>query len=311
MNPSASAKPEPWRSCYGYEVDSDLPLLFGRGPAFGGQRLRLTESADPPAVAGDPLIEWLPRPDNALHVRIHASEDSFDMWTDLEGWFHIDPASSSITVPVCDDTVRREERLWGLPVALCYMARGDRPIHAAAVEVAGRALVLGAPGRFGKTTLASAFHQAGYRVLSEDYTCCRPSDEPAVLPGPALLRVRRDSYERLDLEGTEPVIEEPGRMHLAIDRQHRGDGVTPVPLKGMVFLREGEEGSVLERIGVDEALPDLWALAFRFPTDEDRTRCFAALVALGSRVPVWNLYRPMRYERLQESVDAVISTCLA
>jgi hypothetical protein len=299
------------RSCYGFDVDSDLQMRLGRRSAAGGQQLRVEESDDPPAVSGEPLIEWLPRENNALHVRIYACEGAYDMWTDLEGWFHIDPAASSITVPVCDDTVRREERMWGLPVALCYMARGDRPIHAAAVEVAGGALLLAAPGHFGKTTLASAFHQAGYRVLSEDYTCCRAGDEPAVLPGPALLRVRRDSYERLDLPRTEAVIEEPDRMHLAIEPPYRGDGVTPVPLKGIVLLREGDEGSVLQRIGVDEALPDLWALAFRFPTDEDRTQCFAALVALGSRVPVWNLYRPMRYELLQESVEAVISTCLS
>ena len=56
---------------------------------------------------------------------------------------------------------------------LCFRARGDTALHAAAVEVDGQAVVLGAPGTFGKTTLAAAFHAAGHRLLSEDTTCIR------------------------------------------------------------------------------------------------------------------------------------------
>src|SRR5207244_12530639 len=87
------------------------------------------------------------------------------------------------------------ERLrWGIPAALRCMHRGDLPLHAAAVEVESRALVLAAPGWHGKTTLALAFQRHGYRVLTEDLACCSLASTPKLLPGPALLRVRPHVY---------------------------------------------------------------------------------------------------------------------
>src|SRR2546430_14670805 len=80
------------------------------------------------------------------------------------------------------------------PPALCCMHRGALPLHAAAVEIESRAVVIAAPGRHGKTTLALAFQRHGYRVLTEDLACCSLASTPKLLPGPALLRVRPDVY---------------------------------------------------------------------------------------------------------------------
>jgi hypothetical protein len=200
-------------------------------------------------------------------------------------------------------------RLWGIPTVLCFVQRGDVSLHAASVDVNGSAILLAAPGRFGKTTLASGFLNAGYRLLSEDVSCLRPVPEPQALPGPMLLRVRRDVYERFELPGTYPVLTEPDRVHLTADGSLRGDG-RPVPIRAVVFLRAGEGPTTLERVEPAEGLPDLWALSWKMPTDADRARCFRGTASLATNVPLWNLYRELRLDRLQEVVELIVSTCL-
>ncbi|MCJ7738930.1 MAG: hypothetical protein MUQ10_16710, partial [Anaerolineae bacterium] len=41
----------------------------------------------------------------------------------------------------------------------------------------------------------------GYRVLAEDVACVRLEEAAVVIPGPALLRLRRDVADRLELRG--------------------------------------------------------------------------------------------------------------
>jgi hypothetical protein len=294
-------------NCYGFHVRSSLPFTYLRQ---GGTddvldvvelELRVTPTADP-------VMEWLPREDRELHARIYADGDRYHLWTDREGWFSIDPPGRAITVPPVPDPIRLEERLWGFPALLCYLARGELPLHAAAVDVGGSAILFAAPGHFGKTTLAAAFHMAGHRVLADDISCCRLEPVPSILPGPSVLRMRRDSYERLDPSGAEITADHPGRVHLALNAERRGDGA-PVPLRGIVFLRTGEPVRT-QVVATGRSLPDLWALSLKLPSDADRARCFQATAALAGSVPVWNLYRPLEFEGLPRIVERVIDTCL-
>ena len=83
----------------------------------------------------------------------------------------------------------------------------------------------------------------------------------------------------------------------------RGTG-DPVPAEAIVLLREANSGQPrLERVAPDEAIPDLWALSFSTPTDEDRRRCFDGVTELATRLPIWNLHRPLRYDALDAVID--------
>src|SRR4029450_8669179 len=110
---------------------------------------------------------------------------------------------------------------------LSFLSRGDISLHAAAVEVGNGAVILGAPSRFGKTTLAYAFQQAGHRVLSEDLVCCRPSTCD-VIPGPALLRLRPDVYRSNLPDGLFVAAERPDRYFVGFSPEKAGSGA-PVP----------------------------------------------------------------------------------
>jgi len=206
--------------------------------------------------------------------------------------------------------MRREVRLWGVPTGLCLDARGDLGMHASAVEVDGRALVFVAPGRFGKTTLAAAFHADGHRILAEDMTCVTLTPEPSVLPGPAVLRLRPDVYERLDVADTTVLDRDDERIHLGIDDARRGDG-RPVPLAAIVVLRRGTPDIQLYRVLAERFLPEVAAVAWLLPGESDRLRTFDRCVSLVSQVPLWLLDRPLTFDELKAVIDQLIDRCLA
>ena len=129
----------------------------------------------------------------------------------------------------------------------------------------GEAILLAAPGYAGKTTLAAGFAAAGHRVLSEDVSCLRLSSPPTLVPGPAMLRVRRDVAGRLEIPGASEVAVGDDRAHYSLDRAGRGD-CSPLPVRAFVLLRHAEQGIALERVSPVDALRELWPLSFRLPT---------------------------------------------
>jgi hypothetical protein len=294
-------------TCYGFHVRGSAGFRYLRsGP---GVPLEVSIGDDDRQPGGEPIRRWIPRDDHPFEADLFQDGEVFRLWIRGTGWYVIDPRVPSIQLPASGDPLRREERLWGFPAALCFLHRGDLPLHAAAVDVGGRALLLAAPGRFGKTTLAGAFLRAGHRVLSEDISCCDLTEDPSVVPGPAMLRVRHDSYERLEFPGTRWIGADEDRVHLALEGAARGDAGR-VPLAGIVLLRRSERRTALDRIAGPDALRDLWALSFKLPTEPDRIRAFRALADLSSRVPIWNLLRPLDYSSIDGIVDRVVETCL-
>lgn len=294
---------------HGYQVHSAFPCRFLRAGGVG-DRLVVRESDRPPEVIGEPLLEWSPRPLRDFAAKLFAMDGRYVFWTNNEGWYEIDPSEPSISVTRSSDAVRREARLWGVPSLLCYVARGDLPLHAAAVDVGGRALLLAGPGRSGKTTTAAGFLSAGHRILAEDLAACRPGPAPMLFPGPAMLRVRPDVYPRLRLTNASPVVEDAERVHLVLDGPACGDGA-PVPLAGIVFLRPGDGAPTLRPRAPQDTLRDLWALSLNLPTEDDRARCFRGVASLAASVPSWDLHRRLTLEGLERVVETVIATCLA
>jgi hypothetical protein len=186
---------------------------------------------------------------------------------------------------------------------------GDVPLHAACAEVDGRALIVAAPGRFGKTTLAAAFAQAGHRVLGEDLVCFRPGANPAVIPGPALLRLRCDVADTFHIPGAVEVGRDDERVHLALGG-NRGT-CDPVPVAGVALLLEGDTPPRLDPVPRPQAVRDLWAVSFNLPTDEDRARCFAAVAGLVASAPVWHLTRRRRIDELPATIECLVNAVRA
>jgi hypothetical protein len=285
-------------ACYGFAIESQLELAYLRE---GGGTPLVVAAGNGHGHEGEAVLEWR----DPFRASLYASGPTYRLWVEGLGWYEIDTEQGRILVPDSGQRVLLEERLWGIPLALSFAARGDLPLHAAAVEINGEAVLIAAPGVFGKTTLAAAFASAGHRVLTEDLSCLRFADGAALVPGPAMLRLRRDVVEEIELPPGTVVLDEPLRVHLALDEAARGD-CSPVPVRAIVVIRPGAEIE-LDRVAAPEAIRDLLALSFRLPADDEHRRAFEGVADLVRDVPVWGLVRPDRFAALPAVVAKVVA----
>jgi hypothetical protein len=291
-------------SCFGFEVHSDLALRYLRD---GGDTSSLTIDIAGQGPGGAFIGAWAPSPEApTLDARLHESPGGYRLWVGGEGggWFEIEPVAGRVGVPPDVPEVRREERLWGIPAALCFLAQGDLSLHAAAIEVEGAAVLIAAPSRFGKTTLAGACAAHGLRLLSEDLCRLQVDGDPRVIPGPAMLRLRHDVADALDIDGAEVLARDDDRVHLALPVASRGS-CDPLPLRAIVLLYGESERIELTELAAPAALADLWALSLRLPGEQEAARCFAGASALAASVPVYGLVRPITFASLAATVEAV------
>ncbi len=288
-------------SCAGFTVRSAVPFqTLRRGDGKSTLVVGEVPEAQP---EGDMLREWLPRPDNPFHGRLLRTERGYAFWTSDAGWYHVDPAARSIEFSAGRDPLRRELRMFGIPVSLCIHAAGDVAVHASAVEVDGRAVLLAGPGRQGKTTLAAAFHRAGHRLLAEDTTRCDPR-LPAAYPGPAALRLRDDVAAGMVLPDATALPSSDGRVQVIVEPNRRGDGAA-IPLVAILVLRPDTARTRVEVAARHSVARDLFALTFTPPERDTLAEVFGRVADLVGRVEVFDLYRPMTFGALDEAVRRI------
>jgi hypothetical protein len=129
------------------------------------------------------------------------------------------------------------------------------------------------------------------------------------MPGPAIVRMREDTFDGNVPQGMTLASRARGRVELAIDDERRG-GASPMPVKAVVLLRESPDQRIdLQRVQTMDAIPDLWTLAFRLPETADRSRAFQQVASFADRVPVWNLSRPLTMSGLPDVVATVAELC--
>ena len=290
-------------SVFGFTIRSPLALRFLRHGG-GADPLDVVETEEVGDLEpGELLGEW-PLQGTAYpeHAKLFRTPGGYEYHTSDAGRFRIDLDKGRIEVPSAGDILLREQRLHGMPMILCFLARGDISLHAAAVEVASGAVILAAPSRYGKSTLALAFQRAGHRVLSEDLICCRPGTSEAI-PGPALLRIRPDVHSEDLPKGLFVAARREDRVFVGFDADSAGSSA-PVPVKALVFLREGTNMAV-EPVDPVTALKDLWRLSFRTGTEEGRADSFRRLTTLAGSVASWNVSRPLSLDTLPATVDLI------
>jgi hypothetical protein len=214
-----------------------------------------------------------------------------------------------IVHPAATHVIDRESMIWGTPAAVSMVHQGRLPIHAGSVEINGQGVILAATGAFGKTTLAGAFHAVGYRLLADDMSCVVANPQPALLPGPAVIRARGDVVSGFSFERTTPVLTTSAKSYFVLDPATAGNG-DPVPLRAIIFLRISDDRIKLEPALVSDVVRDLFGLSFRLPTDQAAAATFALASELAGVVPAWNLHRPLTIESLPSVIATIIETCL-
>lgn len=289
---------------FGFALRGEVAFRFARDGGGGVPLMVRYGPAHAQRPAEGFVVEWpLKGAETPVIASLYDVPGGYEYWTTDAGRFFVNLRDGVLEVPPIPDAILREQRTNGIPLALAYTDRGDLALHAAAVEVDGGAVLLAAPSRFGKTTLAMAFLARGYPMLAEDLICINLASR-SVWPGPAVIRLRPDVYDGRPPNGMEEVARRPDRIFLSPPLGQRGSGA-PRPLRAIVFLREGEKIDISPASPI-EALKDLWALNFRLPTNEAREASFRGLSGLLRETPAYNLRRPFRLNALDATIDAVV-----
>ncbi len=110
--------------------------------------------------------------------------------------------------------------LLGTVLAILCFQRGLLPLHASAIDIGGRVLLLSGVSGAGKSTLAAAFSARGYRLLSDDLCALEVEEGQPLRVLPAFPRVKlwRDSATQLQvpIDGLERSREELEKYHVPL-----------------------------------------------------------------------------------------------
>lgn len=186
------------------------------------------------------------------------------------------------------------------PIAAALLTfEGEDPLHGSAVSVEGGALCfLGEPGA-GKSTLAAAFLQAGYPLITDDLLTIRwRGRRPVALPAYPEIRLWPATGRRLirDFDALPTVMPATKKRRLDPRRYRGGLARRPVPVRVLYELRpsSGAGRPRSQPLGPREAFMAL--TRHRYNTtmlnESILTRQFHALSLLAVRAPIRKLWVP-------------------
>ncbi len=217
---------------------------------------------------------------------------------------------SRIVVDAEAEALDRNVRLFLLGSAMGALLhqRGIVPLHANAIDLNGRAIGFMGRSGIGKSTLAAAFHDQGWRVLSDDVCAVtRSADGFSAQPGIPRLRLWRDAIERSGrtVEGHERAFDDVDKYTVGI----AAEAGEAVPLAALYLLASpGGDDFAVRRLAGGAAINALMANTYRgafVPVVGDPRRHFETCVALANKVPVFELARPWDGARVAETVVRV------
>ena len=130
--------------------------------------------------------------------------------------------------------------LLGLASGVLLLQRGTLALHGSAIETPRGAIILTAPSRSGKSTLARAFMARGYRALSDDICAISfdPDGRPLVAPGYPQMKLWADAVALLE-GGTESLQKVSGDRDKYIVPLANGFCPTAAPLHAVYVLEPG------------------------------------------------------------------------
>lgn len=291
-------------TCFGYGFLSSERLEYLR-PGTGSP-LVISRQDETAGMHDVRLLQtWERLPGKRREIALYATRAGYLVSIENVDFFHITPDTSTISATSSAPNRVFETLLFATPVAVLVTQRGDLVLHAASVDIDGNGVLVVARTGTGKSSTAAALHLAGHRVLSDDASACstRRGSTPAILPGPAVIRLR--DVPAADLADTYVTHDDGQKTHHAIAHERRGDG-RPVHLRAIVFLRTMPTMRV-DHIPVSEAIKSLWSTSFYIPTDEGRTTCFRGIVDLATSTPAWTIARPLETTTLDWVVRRIES----
>jgi hypothetical protein len=191
--------------------------------------------------------------------------------------------------------------------------RGITCLHASAVAVDGRALILLAPGGGGKSTTAATFAKLGYPIVSDDVSpLYSESGRIIVYPGYPRLRLWPSSVEYLfgSSDALPPLTPNWEKCFLDLTQKPYQFQQTALPIGGIYFLRGSKDHSSLsiENIPNSEKLVSLLTNTYGNTLLEKAMRSeeFEMLGRVIKEVPVQNVFFPKNASLLPQLCELIL-----
>ncbi|MFY8106727.1 MAG: serine kinase [Elstera sp.] len=201
--------------------------------------------------------------------------------------------------------------LLGTVLAVLCFQRGLLPLHASAVDIGGRVLLLSGVSGAGKSTLAAAFSARGYPLLSDDLCALEVQEGQPLRVLPAFPRVKlwRDSAAQLQvpLDGLERSRDELDKYHVPLkEALFQPNALPPAQVVFLRTERAPEQHPPRRLVGVEALrrhdLVHRWRLGSALGC---QALIFKAMVRLIEAVPVVEVARSADLADLPALVDRV------
>ena len=194
------------------------------------------------------------------------------------------------------------------------MQRKILPLHGSAIEIDGKAYAILGDCGAGKSTLAKAFINRGYKLLTDDVIAVTFSDKQELFAMPSYPQQKlwKESLNNFQLESNQfkPLIDRATKFAVpAANTQFINENL---PLAGMyeLFISENEEMSITQVTNMDR-FHTVYNQTFRnFFLEESGLMewHFKTSAKLVSKVPIYKIERPSTIFTAYDLTELILST---
>ena len=213
---------------------------------------------------------------------------------------HVDPAAG-----VHEQNLRLF--ILGSAMGLALHQRGIFALHAAAALIDGKAVAITGRSGAGKSTIALAFAEAGFPVLSDDVLAIRTTKD-GLNASRAVRRIRLcpDALHRFDHAPKDYPPSYVGEPELA--KHDFGIGEAPEQARLVTVIELADGSAKAEQIFGADAVELILANSFRGSMAElgqQRRDQYASAVAIATNAEIYRLHRPRDLNRLPDLVHRI------
>jgi hypothetical protein len=207
--------------------------------------------------------------------------------------------------PEIDFSIVRPHIL-GSGMAFVLRQRGFLVLHASCVAKGDEAIAFLGGSGWGKSTLASAFHQHGYRLITDDVMAIQmDTSAPQVIPSFPEVKLLPDAADILQLSDRTALLKPMGyKQTQRLDAQFT---THPVTLKQFYVLRLGEQHHI-EPTPRTQSFVELIQHSRAIKTLRDpsvKVQHFHQCSELVKVVPMGYLQRPRSLEQLSQVIQGI------
>ncbi len=301
---------------YGLAVRCQWPLPWPDADAEPFASVEVGEGAPEIFQEGAERARNGPRPDDWFHCVRLSGGGIYLRWAGLFE-FVVSPDGHSIRGrPLVEATPESfHTYLFGQALSFALLRQGIEPLHATVVVIGGEAVAFLADAGGGKSTLAAAFLQAGFPLLTDDLLVVRRQGEKFfAYPGPARLKLFPEIARVVLVHAADGVPLNSGTPKLILPLREGQWHRRPAPLRGFYVLDGAQGARSAQRIRIRKLSPSRGMLELlrgtfnAVITEPERLRQqFQQTAEIARTIPIKRLCYPRELQQLAAVREAVLA----